>query len=527
MALPELFSNISKRELTKLLVENTPVAYIILDDNFQIHYINEHFLNLRNLKMDDVLGEKCYNLSNGGKPCNDCAVRLALNTSEKQLINRKDTLADGQVRFIDDYAIPLFHDDNTQLKYILEIMVNRSDEFLVREQRQNDFKEILQIMANLLETKDMYTATHSKSVGEISLRIAEVMNLNREELFAISIAAALHDIGKVRIPLGIINKPGKLSDEEFALIKKHPEISHEIIANLSGFDNVKQIVRHHHERFDGFGYPDRISGEKIPLGARIVAVADTYDAITSTRSYRNAMSHEYALEEITKNSGTQFDPLVVQALLEISWQEQLDYSFLKQKDDSTIERNINKNNARTEKLKLPERVPLEKISEESMLAEIFDNTPVGYVVMDRSKQVLFVNDYFLNYMGLTRNNVIGKRCYEISNNGNECPRCAMARSMDSRSMEVERIEQMTNNGLLCFDMFAMPFPDPKFKTEYYIEIIIDRTQEILLTKQREQDFYTLFNTLTNLIEEAELDNPNVAIQFESIKKRTARVFSIS
>ena len=308
-------------DLIRLLIDNSPVAYIILDDQYRIHYINDSFLKLRKLELASTLGKVCYDISNGGKHCRQCAVEQALKTGQKAFIARKDTLSDGSVRFIDDYAIPLGQKGHDGNRYVLEIMVNRSEEMLARERRDAGYDETLSILAQLLEAKDNYTATHSDSVRVLAAKLAQAMNLPPKDIFDISLAASLHDIGKVRIPHSIINKPDKLTDEEFAFIKKHPAVSFDMISDLSGFGSIKNIVRHHHERIDGRGYPDGLTGDQISLGAKITAVADTYDAITSTRSYRKGLSHEYALEEIARVSGAQLDAEVVKAFLNMDFGE--------------------------------------------------------------------------------------------------------------------------------------------------------------------------------------------------------------
>jgi HD-GYP domain-containing protein (c-di-GMP phosphodiesterase class II) len=128
----------------------------------------------------------------------------------------------------------------------------------------------------------------------------------------------LHDIGKIGIPDAILNKPGKLSDEEWVIMKKHPDIGYKILHKIKFLEGASQIVLHHHEKFDGTGYPDQLKGENIPLGARIFAVADTVDAMTSERPYRHALTFEIAAEELIKFNNIQFDPIVVEAFHSIN-----------------------------------------------------------------------------------------------------------------------------------------------------------------------------------------------------------------
>ena len=154
MKIKELLQPDLRSELIRLLIDNTPVAYIILDDQYRIHYINDSFLKLRKLDPETTLGKVCYDISNNGKHCRQCAVEQALKTGQKAFIARKDTLPDGSVRFIDDYAIPIGRNGHGDERYVLEIMVNRSEEMLARERRDADYDETLSILAQLLEAKD-------------------------------------------------------------------------------------------------------------------------------------------------------------------------------------------------------------------------------------------------------------------------------------------------------------------------------------------------------------------------------------
>ncbi len=511
--------DISKADMVNFLVENTPVAYIILDKDYRIHYINDFFLKLRNFDKQEVLGEKCYNLSNGGKHCGNCAVENAMISKTVQYIARKDTLPNGMVRFIDDYAIPLFKDKGGNSDFILEIMINRTQEMLEREKQEESFRSIFEMMATLLEAKDKYTSEHSKRVGEISMKIAEAMGLEEREIFDISIAASLHDIGKVKISYAIINKPAKLDDDEFNQIKAHPENSYKMIETLSGFEVVKHIVRYHHERFDGRGYPFGLKGEALDIGAKIIAVADTYDAMTSTRSYRKALSHEIAVDEIVKNSGSQFDPAVVEVFLSIKgFDEKHDLNVEAYEKKAVISRSVHKrqdNPIPSGEYKNINTI----IAPEVMLEEIFNNVPVGYVIMDHDLRVCFANEYFFNYMGLKPDAVIGNICHEIVGNSGRCTVCPVIKTMQSGKMEHCLAEQPTPNGLRFFDIFALNFPNKTGSKDYVVEIIIDRTQEMLAYRARQNDFKAILNMLSNLLHEKLDDDERFSNQVIALQNK--------
>lgn len=169
-----------------------------------------------------------------------------------------------------------------------------------------------------LEVRDLYTRKHSTRVAQVAHIIGEEMGCTEEELDMINVAGSLHDIGKIGIRDDILLKPGPLTEDEYEKIKEHPTIGADIISNLGLWGREAQIIRHHHERFDGTGYPDGLKGEQIPKLARILTVADSYDAMASDRAYRKKIEKDVVIGIIIKNSGTQFDPDVVDVFLRVA-----------------------------------------------------------------------------------------------------------------------------------------------------------------------------------------------------------------
>ncbi|MHB1128401.1 MAG: HD-GYP domain-containing protein [Bacillota bacterium] len=178
--------------------------------------------------------------------------------------------------------------------------------------------ETIKALLAALNAKDQYTAGHSVRVADIALKIGRELGLSDVRLKVLEEAALFHDIGKIGITEVILNKPGRLSTKEFEVIKEHPVIGSDIISTIDNMEEQSLIVRHHHERFDGFGYPDELDGETIPLESRILAVADTFDAITSERPYHHALQLAKARDILIECKGTQLDPLVVDAFLAIT-----------------------------------------------------------------------------------------------------------------------------------------------------------------------------------------------------------------
>ena len=177
-----------------------------------------------------------------------------------------------------------------------------------RKLSQRLFEQIANVLASAIDAKDEYTRGHSHRVAEYSEKIAREMGKSEEECKKIYYTALLHDVGKIGVSDRIITKNGKLTDEEYEIMKQHPVIGSQILSSVKDYPYLGIGARYHHERYDGLGYPDGLKGEEIPEVARIISVADAYDAMTSNRSYRSAFPQQDVRDEIVKNAGTQFDP---------------------------------------------------------------------------------------------------------------------------------------------------------------------------------------------------------------------------
>lgn len=194
------------------------------------------------------------------------------------------------------------------------------------ERMHNIYVEITQALTGTIDAKDKYTKGHSNRVALYSKMLAERLGLSSKEVENVYMQAMLHDIGKIGVPDAIINKPGKLTDEEYEIIKTHPVIGSDILKSITSLKGIEVGARSHHERFDGKGYPDGLKGEQIPFSARIIGVADAYDAMTSNRSYRSYLAQDVVRAEIVKGKGTQFDPNIADKMLEII-DKDVNYNF--------------------------------------------------------------------------------------------------------------------------------------------------------------------------------------------------------
>ncbi len=186
-----------------------------------------------------------------------------------------------------------------------------------QSQLEKAYLESIETLRYTVEAKDKYTRGHSERVSQYMVLIGKYLGLKEEELKILRIGGLFHDIGKIGIPDSVLLKEGKLTDEEYSEIKNHPAIGKHILRNASIFADIIPIVYHHHEKYDGHGYPEQLAGEDIPYYARIAAVADTFDAMTSRRSYRNALPLDIVRAEFVKCTGTQFDPEIAKVFLDI------------------------------------------------------------------------------------------------------------------------------------------------------------------------------------------------------------------
>lgn len=476
----------ANQSLIHTLIEQTPIAYIIMDDQYRIHYVNDSFLKLRKLDKEKTIGEVCYNISNAGSQCTYCAIKQVLETGRPALLQRKDVLPDGSVRYIDDYAVLLFRDKAADRKYLLEIMVDRTEERLVRAQYQKDVEEAVRALVGLIEAKDTYTALHSKNVCTYATQIAKQLRMTESEIFNISLAALLHDLGKVKIPLQIINKPGRLSDSEFHTIQLHPEFACDMLDGFVQLGDICEMIRHHHERLDGRGYPDGISEEYLSVGSRILAVADTYDAMTTNRSYRKALPRETAMEEMNRVSGSQLDAAIVAAFSQIPVDDFREGAFgtrpdcqqpllvRELKDDSLSD-------VRADQV-LDIGTLESAITPEQMQAAVFQHTPCGYVVLDKENVVRYANSFFGKLVGVDAASLSGQRC-ELFLPGEE----------DEVRKTHIRMRRQTAAGIPTFDAYLIP------DAAYQIYAVIDRTEEAEMIRKMDIELARLLQLLQQLL----------------------------
>ena len=226
----------------------------------------------------------------------------------------------GVIQFINKKGGGVFtkRDEETVLLLIQIQIVNNLEKAILYDRLRQTFVDSIETLVSTIEARDENTKGHSKRVSELASVLGMYLQIGIKEVEKLRSAGILHDVGKIGIRDAVLNKQGPLSDEEYRIMKTHPQLGDAILQNVSSLEPcIREAAKHHHERFDGRGYPDHLKGEEIPLFARILAVVDTYDAMTCDRVYRKGLPKEVALEEIEKGRGTQFDPYIAGEFIEM------------------------------------------------------------------------------------------------------------------------------------------------------------------------------------------------------------------
>lgn len=218
-------------------------------------------------------------------------------------------VSDYIVKPVSIEELPVVIERNLQRKYL--------GKKRMQDNKADTLFKALKALMRALDAKDPYTYGHSQRVVKLAMLMADKLNLENGQRYTLQLAASLHDIGKIGMPDSILKKADSLEDMEMNKAKDHPVIGSEILGEIEELSEVASVVRHHHERFDGKGYPDGLRGDAIPLFSRILFILDAYEALASDRVYRKGMGRQQALEEIKKNAGTQFDPAMVNTFIEV------------------------------------------------------------------------------------------------------------------------------------------------------------------------------------------------------------------
>lgn len=303
-------------ESTKSLFTHMSCSIMLLNEQFTILDANEFMLKITGHRLEDIKGKKCYDVVGRGTICASCLVQKVWESGKAATGAILSADINGKQMYGKQTVIPVKGPDGN-IEYVYEIIADVTQEIALEKENAETLLDIVTSMAHLIESRDPSTGTHCSNVQKIALAIGQEMALSERDMNELSIAAIIHDIGKIGIPEAVLNKPGKLTDAEFAIIKRHPEIGYEAVKHIRQLRLVSEAIRDHHEYFDGRGYPHGKKQAEISLIARILAVSDVFEALTANRVYRKAMSVKEAIGIIQAEKGRQFDPAVVEALVAV------------------------------------------------------------------------------------------------------------------------------------------------------------------------------------------------------------------
>ena len=315
--------------------DSMPYGVMLLDNEFNIIRANIYISKLMGIPIEDMLKKKCYELIHDrDRPLDSC---LFMKSGELSNPLPFEFYEPRLSKYFMAYSTPIYTDGDSVQSYVhalvditeiknkeKELIISRNAFFNMLKDVDFSYEELkglydglIYAFANAVDAKSKWTKGHSERVTHYAVAIAKEMGLLEKDIETLRIAALLHDVGKIGTYDVILDKPGRLNEEEWNLIRMHPAKGEEILSPIKQLQDILPIIRHHHERIDGKGYPDGLKGEEIPLLPRVIAVADSFDSMTSDRPYRPAPSREYAMSELKKYSGIQFDPQAVEAFLRI------------------------------------------------------------------------------------------------------------------------------------------------------------------------------------------------------------------
>jgi len=316
--------------------DSMPYSVMLLDKEFNIMRLNKYTANLFGVSHHEklMLGKKCYEIIHQKNSCIDnCPVAESIKNGVSAVSEYYEASMNKYFKITcnpvirEDSNVVYIHSmiDITDIKEKENKLVRSRDAFFnmlkdidsAYKELRGIYNDLVVAFSEVIDAKSPWTKGHSTGVAGHAVAIAKQMGLKETDVETLKIASLLHDIGKIGTYDVILDKPDKLTDDEIRLIKQHPVKGEEILKPIKGLERILPIVRSHHEKFDGSGYPDGLKGDEIPFLARLLCVADSFDSMTSDRPYRAPCTREYTLQELKQCAGTHFDPEIVEALLQI------------------------------------------------------------------------------------------------------------------------------------------------------------------------------------------------------------------
>jgi putative nucleotidyltransferase with HDIG domain/PAS domain S-box-containing protein len=328
--------------------DSMPYGVMLIDKDFNIIRTNDYISRLSGISLKElVFNKKCYKLIHkDDKPVKGCPLVKSIETQNTETFEYHEPTLDKYFRVT---VTPVFGEEDSPIAYVHSLiditdikqqekkLTQSRDAFfnmlkdldLAYKKLKEVYHDLIIAFSNAMDAKSQWTRGHSERVTRYAISIAKELGLKEKDIETLKTAALLHDIGKIGTYDMILDKPDKLTDDEFSLVKKHTIKGEEILKPIKELEHILPVIRSHHEKVDGSGYPDGLKGDEIPLLARIIRVADAFDSMTSDRPYRPALAREYAISELKRCLGTHFDPKIVEAFLKVLEKEKANNQKLK------------------------------------------------------------------------------------------------------------------------------------------------------------------------------------------------------
>ncbi len=498
------------------LIMNTSYPTIIMDKNFQILFMNEQLLRLYEITFEKTFMKDYLGVVTNSEE----EFYLVKGVYDKITVSKKPWFIDSEAYHSYIHIFPILSPQTGEVEYFqnvyvvdekhLELINNHEVNF------NNDYVLFAHQLSVLLATKDRYTAQHSSNVSKYASLLGSEIGIEKSELEMLKVAGSLHDIGKISIPNAILNKKGKLTSEEQEYIKKHSLYSSKILKGLklhelSDHGKISEVGLYHHERFDGAGYPRGLVGNEIPFAARLITLVDAFDAMTTNRPYKTAMSVEDAISEVLKNSGTHFDPYLVHQFVNLDLKKEMreigefDRSYV---DEYTIPESSSRFL----------RENLEKIFSDvdpyDILKNLCDNNIYGLIISEYANDTITDNGCCLDIMykntyfdDIVEDKYIESNfgmCFRRSSN-KRCGYCQVKNCIttNNKLTSLRKIEN-DSNMTKYINTLVYPVYDYDKKKNLVIEVVKDNTIEQSYSRDSNKEFFVVTKNLTDLF--AEQDN---------------------
>jgi PAS domain S-box-containing protein len=306
------------------VLDAIPDAVIVIDSDFNVRLVNAAFTVLSGVSKGNAIGKKCYDVFPGDSCMTPSCPMHHINDDMEQFRFEGDKHYAFNKRSPGIITASAYRRADGTLAGIIEVVSDMGPLYESREKFRKAMGGVIQAMSLTIEKRDTYTSCHQRRVTKLCRAIARELSFSWERTQGLRMAAAIHDLGKILVPAAILNKSGDLSEHEIAIIRSHPQNAYDILKDIDFPWPIAETIYQHHERMDGSGYPQGLKGDEILLEARILAVADVFDAITRFRSYRPAIGLGSAMEELKEHRGTLYDTAVVDACERVLMQGKVD-----------------------------------------------------------------------------------------------------------------------------------------------------------------------------------------------------------